>query len=329
MILEEDGIRLVHREETFNDLAVRELGESAALCACCLQFGRCTSADCVSCPTAISRNNCLEAMSDYDKLRFKGYFAKAYSKLSRRPDGFMRHKQFVQFNLFWATVGIVAMAVFVGFLVWGLSLYCSTAPLATCQDQVSRTTQNKIQYVLECVARRSQQDITGDGKFNCQDATILFYKFWNQLTEQYDAGDIEIVYTLNGPKAWKNDTYLNHVFVRVYDKYNSIYVDVEAQAKVLNFNNSTFMMNELWKIGRWAHNESYVYKPYNNIYTFQNELLSRERGQHFLTQDEINKFKSSSAKSVKSNSSNTKSAIELLEAAIEGAMKREELIKKR
>lgn len=45
----ENEFRFVHREETFNDLAVRELAAGRSACICRIQFGRCTKDECTSC----------------------------------------------------------------------------------------------------------------------------------------------------------------------------------------------------------------------------------------------------------------------------------------
>ncbi|MBP5602808.1 MAG: hypothetical protein J6X78_08775, partial [Treponema sp.] len=63
--MKDNEIRFVHREETFTDLAVRELAESSAACLCRLQFKRCTEADCENCQIGIGFRRCYNQMSDY------------------------------------------------------------------------------------------------------------------------------------------------------------------------------------------------------------------------------------------------------------------------
>ena len=69
----EQEMKIVTRQETFTDLAVRELGKSRAACVCRIQFKRCKKSECASCPQQEKLESCLEAMSDYDKLRLDSY----------------------------------------------------------------------------------------------------------------------------------------------------------------------------------------------------------------------------------------------------------------
>ena len=47
--MSDNEFRLVTRQESFNDFAVRELAKGRAACICKLQFGRCTKNDCKYC----------------------------------------------------------------------------------------------------------------------------------------------------------------------------------------------------------------------------------------------------------------------------------------
>ena len=91
-----DEVRFVHREETFNDVAVRELAKSQAKCLCLLQFKRCFKDMCSNCASGQRIKNCKNCMSDYDRERLNNYTAEYYSIYSRNPMAWMSHKQFVR-----------------------------------------------------------------------------------------------------------------------------------------------------------------------------------------------------------------------------------------
>ena len=50
-MLDENEIKIVTRQETFNDLAVRELAQARAKCICRVQNKRCNKSKCSTCPT--------------------------------------------------------------------------------------------------------------------------------------------------------------------------------------------------------------------------------------------------------------------------------------
>ena len=91
----EKEIKFVTRTETFNDLAVKELGKGKAACVCRLQFKRCDKSACASCPQNQKYKNCVSQMSDYDKLRLDTYVSEYYVRYSRWPDQWMSHKRYV------------------------------------------------------------------------------------------------------------------------------------------------------------------------------------------------------------------------------------------
>ena len=92
-----DDFRFVHREESFNDLAVRELAFSQASCLCRLQFGRCTQNECLKCSSGNEIKRCYSQMSDYDRLRFKKYTSQEYVKLSAHPQMWMTFYRNIRF----------------------------------------------------------------------------------------------------------------------------------------------------------------------------------------------------------------------------------------
>ncbi|MCR5698952.1 MAG: hypothetical protein K6G52_04835 [Treponemataceae bacterium] len=73
-----NDIRFVHREESFEDIAVQELAASQSACICRLQFGRCKQEECESCHIGKEFQNCYEHLSDYDRVRLSKYVSRQY-----------------------------------------------------------------------------------------------------------------------------------------------------------------------------------------------------------------------------------------------------------
>lgn len=110
-----NDIRFVHREETFNDFAVRELATGRAACICKLQFGRCTKTECKNCNVFKRYKNCYKQFSDYDRERFAKYVSSEYIRFSRNPD------QWRSWNGYVTSVGIKAI-LFIPFFI-GIGLF--------------------------------------------------------------------------------------------------------------------------------------------------------------------------------------------------------------
>ena len=109
----EQEMKIVTRQETFNDFAVRELGKIRAACMCRIQFKRCKKSECANCPQHKKLDSCLEAMNDYDRLRLDSSTAEFYAEYTRNPMAWMSHKEYVwHFTKF--------MARLIGFLVFFL-----------------------------------------------------------------------------------------------------------------------------------------------------------------------------------------------------------------
>lgn len=79
-------VKIVTRQETFNDLAVRELAKSRSACICKIQFGRCKKRECMRCPIGRQYANCYIQLNDYDKLRLSEYVSQAYLRDSAEPE---------------------------------------------------------------------------------------------------------------------------------------------------------------------------------------------------------------------------------------------------
>ena len=116
---EDDEIRLVTREETFNDLAVRELAKGRAACMCRLQFKRCSKRECSSCPAKKKYKDCMDQMSEYDQLRLDSYIATYYARYSANPDQWMSHNRFILFYIklfFLIVISMLVIGLFFGFM---------------------------------------------------------------------------------------------------------------------------------------------------------------------------------------------------------------------
>ena len=92
----EQEMKIITRQETFTDLAVRELGKTRAACFCKVQFKRCGKERCARCPQHINLENCRHSMSDYDRLRLDSYTAEYYAEFSKNPMAWMNHKEYVR-----------------------------------------------------------------------------------------------------------------------------------------------------------------------------------------------------------------------------------------
>ncbi|MBQ7538126.1 MAG: hypothetical protein IJT42_04095 [Treponema sp.] len=114
----EKEMKIVTRQETFTDLAVRELGKSRAACVCRLQFKRCKKSECASCPQHKKFQSCVEVMSDYDRLRLDSYTAGYYVEYSSNPMAWMNHREYVwHFTKFMSAL-IGGMVIFFAALIF-------------------------------------------------------------------------------------------------------------------------------------------------------------------------------------------------------------------
>ena len=90
-----NDFRFVYREETFNDLAVRELAKGRSACICRIQFKRCTTDECEHCQINARFQACFDSMNDYDRQRLSSYIARQYVIDSRNPETWLSHKGMV------------------------------------------------------------------------------------------------------------------------------------------------------------------------------------------------------------------------------------------
>ena len=203
--------KIVFRQETFNDLAVRELAKGRAACICKIQFKRCDKAECAHCPVGQEYWNCYNAMSDYDKQRLTGYISNEYAEQSRHPEHFMKYKDFVNYQLryiFGALLTFVLLFVIAAFMLGP----CDKPNM----DPVSPETDFRI---INCITQAQERvyDMNKDGKINCVDYAVMFKVTWDELYPDL-AGKCQIIRNF-GPK-------MNHLFVHVWDVHN---YDIEIE----------------------------------------------------------------------------------------------------
>lgn len=232
-----EEIKIVTRQETFNDLAVRELARSRSACICKIQFGRCEKTECAHCAIGKQYKNCYSAMNDYDKNRLASYIGDYYVVDSRSPEQWMDHKHYKRFMFKWIFGGwAVLMAVL--FLAIGL---CCLVPGDTPPKPDS-----KLNYAVNetlKISRARVMDFNLDGKINCIDYTISFKQVWDWLFVNFSDNKCVIIRNLSPT--------MNHLFVAVW--YKDRWWEVEPQADP----------PEDWRmVNVWGD----MYKPLFNIY---------------------------------------------------------------
>lgn len=203
-------IRFVHRQETFSDLAVRELAESCAACICRLQFKRCTEDECENCREGIGFRNCYNQMSDYDRQRLNTYLRKAYADYSEHPE---------MWRTFWGNVWHVILAIigfFAAFVLIALLLRGTECDrpnkrqsikdsYASITKEMHSKVSNNIRYTSLNIF-----DVTADGKKNCQDYSILFYLYWQDRFPE----DKDRVFFVRNKNPYNG---MNHLFIYMID----------------------------------------------------------------------------------------------------------------
>lgn len=174
-----EDIRIIHREETFNDLAVRELAKTKATCHCLLQFGRCDSSECARCPTNARLNECVGSMNSYDKLRFDQYTIRSYSELASSPDGFMSHKRYM--GEMWYVLLMIALS-----LVLLIGFFAALGALGDNPRDAPRNEQQDITLLHDEIVdiikltQRNVYDINRDRQINCMDYSFMFKRLWDR-----------------------------------------------------------------------------------------------------------------------------------------------------
>ena len=205
----ENEIKFVTRQETFDDLAVRELAKNKAACICRLQFSRCKIQECHECEVGKRLANCMKELSDYNKLRLDSYTAAEYMSLSRNPNNWRTHKSFI--------------AHYIGFVVvilLFLLLILIPIGIAGPQDRPSsKPFDSQIIDIREAV-NNIVWDLDKDGRIDCCDHAILFKLLWDI---KYPAlkDKCEIIRNFN-------PGIMNHLFIGI--RMNNSYIFVEPWA---------------------------------------------------------------------------------------------------
>ncbi|MBO4439214.1 MAG: hypothetical protein J5798_07675 [Spirochaetaceae bacterium] len=199
-------IRFIHREETFTDLAVRELAESCAACLCRLQFKRCTEDECENCQEGIGFRRCYNQMSDYDRQRFSTYLRQAYARNAEHPEMWRTFKGLVGHAILWI-LGFFAAFFFIGFF-----LSECDKPNRPIKDSYASITKEMHSKVSNNIRYTSLNifDVTADGKKNCQDYSILFYLYWQDRFPE----DKDRVFFVRNKNPYNG---MNHLFIYMID----------------------------------------------------------------------------------------------------------------
>ena len=222
----EPEIKIVTREETFNDLAVRELAKTQARCMCLLQYKRCSKKACANCKSCKRLMSCKACMNDYDKERLDNYTLEYYNKYSQNPMAWMGHKQFVK-----------TYNGFIGALILCLILLLGCVFLAG--GPFDKPPVPKLNYDVMIVttiqsAQVNIRDLDRDGKINCVDYATMFKITWDQ-TYPLLKNKCQIVRNVNP------NTGMNHLFVHVWnDRSESI--DIEPWTQ----NPYVYRMQDIW-----------------------------------------------------------------------------------
>ena len=206
----ENELRIVHREETFNDFAVRELAAGRSACICRIQFGRCTKDECTSCDIGRQYRNCYNQMNDYDKQRLSKYVSQNYVQDSLYPGKWMSYKALRKHTAKW--FALIAVCLFFIFIPLFLM-----APGDKPSDvhTVSQSTNNQIIVTIK-LAQKYVKDVNRDGKVNCIDYACSFKLIWDAIYPE-QAGDCIIIRN--------HSLTLNHLYVGVYENNSLIFVE--------------------------------------------------------------------------------------------------------
>ena len=234
-----EEIKIVTRQETFNDFAVRELAEGRSACICKLQFGRCDKTECAHCSVGKQYRNCYSVMNDYDRNRLAGYVSKQYAIDSKYPERWMTHKDYVRYFNKWYGIAI-AVIVICALLV---SVFI-TGPGDTPNKKQSDSS-SSIEKMIVMVVLRTQLDVKDlnlDGEVNCIDYACTFKRAWDSYFPEYK--DCCYIVRNKGPN-------IHHLFICIW--WQGSRIDVEPWSN----NPYKYLMTDNW---------DEVYNPNNNIY---------------------------------------------------------------
>ena len=215
-------INFVHREETFNDLAVREIAKRRSACVCMMQFGRCKKEECAECSIGIQYRNCYNQMSDYDKLRLAEKISEYYAEDSSHPEQWMSFKRLI----------IYICSIIIAFFIAGILLalmffygFPGDKPFLPdyARNRALKTkVPDKYNAMIIETLRQSHatiHDYNRDRLVNCIDYTVAFKLYWDKNYPQYKM-NCHIVRNID------LETGLHHLYIIVYDDdYNGHFVE--------------------------------------------------------------------------------------------------------
>lgn len=240
-----DEIRIVHREDTFNDRAVKELAWVKAKCLCRVQFKRCLENECNDCPLAANYKESVSFMNDYDRARLSSYTAEYYAQESLHFERYMPLKSSLM-TLF------LMVASFIGALIllFVMLALLSSVPAAEPKRRSSPSTRDAI-IMVETEIQETISDLNYDGIINCIDYAVKFKLTWDKY---FDPDRCEIVRNINFYKNW------HHLFICIDNK---IYVEAWASLPEL------YLMSDNWDD---------EYNPKYNIYGETDKWLEECNG---------------------------------------------------
>ena len=207
----DDEIRFVHREETFNDLAVRELAKSRSSCICRLQFGSCTKQECQTCSIGREYRNCYSQMNDYDKARLAKYVSENYVRDSAQPGKWMTYNGLCRYTAKWFIIAIICLLI----LFLPLALLAPGNEPSRRPVQISNETHEHIVVTIK-LTQKYINDLNKDGKINCIDYACGFKMIWDSIYPE-QANDCIIIRN-------KSLT-LNHLYNGIYEGNSIVYVE--------------------------------------------------------------------------------------------------------
>lgn len=222
----EEEIKVVTRQETFNDLAVRELAKGKASCLCRIQFKRCKLDKCTTCDRHKRLMNCKAAMSDFDIERLNHYTNVYYMEYSMNPMAWMSHKEYKRHfaKLFFAVILFLFLLLFIPAIFIGpLDAPINTVDYDTVIIKVIQQAQSQV------------YDLDGDNKVNCIDYAVMFKIVWDRNYPRLSS-HCTIVRNVN----WK--TGMNHLFIFVQDD-TGMNIAVEPGT----FDPEIYKMEEVWE----------------------------------------------------------------------------------
>ena len=240
----DDEIRFVHREETFNDLAVRELAKSRSACICRLQFGSCTKDECNTCSIGREYRNCYNQMNDYDKNRLSSYVSQFYKQDSLYPSKWMSYKKLCRHTVKWSIIAIVCLLLLVLPL---LLMNPGDKP-----KQISQETNDQIIITIK-LTQKYINDLNKDNKINCIDYACGFKMIWDNI---YPERSDDCIIIRN-----KSLT-LNHLYNGIYEGNNIVFVEPWTNDPY------NYDMEKIW---------GYKWNPRYNKYDETNKWLSEVR----------------------------------------------------